>query len=307
MVGKMNRRAFLEAAAASSVAITSPGGRASGPPRLPDDKRDRKNLIVDSHVHLKHGNTARTEYSPEVIVETMDRVGIDRSVVFAMSTTTKRSIEMAEGAARKFPDRLIPYVYALPHYERPVVKEIEAVLAGGLFRGIKIHAGECTLAEYVVDPVLALAAKYGVPCLIDCAGNHPAALRMAYSFPRTKLIFAHMGRYLGTDKKLIDQFIAFAEKFDNVLLDLSGVVLVEKIPEAVHRIGSNRLVWGSDGPHRQPDTVAFARKELDKIRSLNLREEDRNNVLGQTILRVLRVTTQRPTVPSHGAATGQHG
>ena len=64
--------------------------------------------IIDSHVHLKHGDIARTEYSPEIIAETMEKVGIDMSVVFAMSTSTKRSIEMALEAHRKFPDKLIP-------------------------------------------------------------------------------------------------------------------------------------------------------------------------------------------------------
>jgi uncharacterized protein len=292
MGGKMNRRDFLGAAAATSVAAASTGVRAAETQGVVAGKRDRKKWVVDSHVHLKHGDAARTEYSPEVIVETMDKVGIDKSVVFAMSTTTKRSIEMAERAARKFPERLIPYVYALPHYERPVVKEIEAALSGGLFRGIKIHAGECTLADYVVDPVLAVAAKYGVPCLIDCAGNYPAAQRMAQAFPKTRLIFAHMGRFLTTDKGLVEQFITLAEKFDNVLLDLSGVVLVEKIPEAVRRIGSQRLVWGSDGPDRKPDTATYARNELDKIRRLNLSEEDKDNLLGQTILKVLRVSAR---------------
>jgi len=52
-------------------------------------------MIIDSHVHLKHGDAQRTEYSAEAIVRTMDAVGIDQSIVFAMSTTTRRSIEMA--------------------------------------------------------------------------------------------------------------------------------------------------------------------------------------------------------------------
>jgi predicted TIM-barrel fold metal-dependent hydrolase len=286
----MNRRDFLRVTAASGVAIVSTSVRAAEPQSIAVGKGDPKRWIIDSHVHLKHGDAARTEYSPEVIVETMDKVGIHKSVVFAMSTTTERSIEMAESAVRRFPNRLIPYVYALPHYERPVVKEIEAALSRGLFRGIKIHAGECTLAEYVVDPVLAVAAKYNAPCLIDCAGNYPAAHRMAQAFPKTTLIIAHMGRFLTTDKRLIDQFIGLAEKFGNVILDLSGVVVVEKISEAVRRIGSNRLVWGSDGPDRQPDTIAYARRELDKIRRLNLSEEDKANILGQTIFRLLHLT-----------------
>ncbi|MGC9203074.1 MAG: hypothetical protein ACP5HX_10460, partial [Thermoproteota archaeon] len=85
-------------------------------------------MIVDSHVHLKHGDIMRTEYSPEVIVKVMDEVGIDKSVVFAMSTSTSKSIEMALEARKKFPDRLIPYVYAIPSYEKIIIKEIEAAI-----------------------------------------------------------------------------------------------------------------------------------------------------------------------------------
>ncbi len=67
-------------------------------------------MIIDSHVHLKHGDAKGTEYSAETIIKTMDAVGIDKSIVFAISTTTKHSIEMAQEAVGKFPDRLIPYV-----------------------------------------------------------------------------------------------------------------------------------------------------------------------------------------------------
>lgn len=287
MSSDITRRGFLGAAAAAGAMVAS--GSVRGAEQQAEGKPAGKRSIIDSHVHLKHGDVARTEYTPEAIVETMDKVGIDKSVVFAMSTTTQRSIEMAEAAVKKYPDRLIPYVYALPNYERPVLKEIEAVLAGRLFRGIKIHIGECTLAEYVIDPVLKVAGKYGVPCLIDCGGNLPAAKRMAQAFPQTKLIIAHLGRYLATDKQLIDQFIALAEGSANVLLDVSGVVVVDKIAEAVQRIGSSRLLWGSDGPHPKPDTATFARIELDKVLRLNISEADKDNLLGGTIASLLNL------------------
>jgi len=64
-------------------------------------KSEEAEVIIDSHVHLKHGDSARTEYAPETIVEVMDAVGIDRSVVFAMSTTTRHSIEMAAEACER--------------------------------------------------------------------------------------------------------------------------------------------------------------------------------------------------------------
>jgi predicted TIM-barrel fold metal-dependent hydrolase len=255
--------------------------------------------IIDSHCHLKHGDKEKTEYTPELIVEVMDKVGIHKSVIFAMSTSTKDSIKRAEAAIIKFPDRLIPYVYALPNYERSVLKEIEDVLDKGLFRGIKIHMGEGTLAEYVIDPVLKVAGKYKVPCLIDLWGDLEVATRMVRSFPGTTFIIAHMGRYLSKDEKILDSFIILAENFPNVFLDLSGVIVPEKVVEAVKRIGSIRLLWGSDGPHPEPDLVTnahnvpdlvtFARTELNRITQLKLNEEDENNILGQSIIQLLRL------------------
>jgi hypothetical protein len=244
-------------------------------------------VIIDSHVHLKHGDRAKTEYSPEIIVRTMDAVGIDQSVVFAMSTTTARSIEMAREAVGRYPDRLIPYAYALPHYQRPVIPELEEAIVQQGFRGIKIHVGECTLASYVIDPVIALAGQHGVPCLIDCSGRDDAIRRLAEAHPETKLLVAHLGKYLSTDAELVDRFLDLAVLYPNVLLDVSGVVLLHKIEEAVARVGAERIFFGTDGPHEKPDTIAFAEAELEKIRRLSLPPEAKGAILAGNIIRLL--------------------
>lgn len=244
-------------------------------------------MVIDSHVHLKHGDAAETEYSAAQIVRTMDAADIARSVVFAMSTTTRRSIEMAEEAVAQFPNRLMPYVYALPSYERPVYRELEEALSDRGFRGVKIHAGQCSLAPYVIDPVLELAGRYRVPCLIDLLGSVEAAQSIADRFPETKIIIAHLGSYLSRDERLIDRFIHIAEGSDNVFLDVSGVVLLNNIKDAVARVGSSKVIWGTDGPHQDPDTAAFARKELEKIRTLGLTGKEERDVLGGSVAKLL--------------------
>ena len=245
--------------------------------------------IWDSHVHLKHGDADRTEYSAAQIVSTMDAAGIERSVVFAMSTTTERSVEMALEAVREFPDRLIPYVYALPQYGHAVLDEIARALTEQGFRGIKIHVGECTLAEYVVGPVFELAARRGVPCLIDCLGNVRAAERLARAFPGTIQIVAHMGCYLGTDARLLEGFIALAQAHDNVYLDLSGVVLLEQVQQAVGRLGAGRLIFGTDGPQQAPDTASFARLAIRKIDVLDLADDQKEDIFWRNIAGLLRL------------------
>jgi len=246
-------------------------------------------MIIDSHVHLKHGDAAGTQYSAEQIVEVMDEAGIDRSVVFAMSTTTRRSIQMAAEAVERFPDRLIPYAYALPSYERAAIDELAEAIEGRGFRGIKIHQGECRLSAHIADPVFALAGELGVPCLIDLGGDLTTAGRLARDFPRTKLIIAHFGRYLCTDAALIEQFIALAERHDNVWLDASGVVLGWAIAEAVGRIGAERVLFGTDGPHPQPDLRTFARTPMRQIEMLDLGDDATAMVLGGSIARLLDI------------------
>jgi hypothetical protein len=246
-------------------------------------------MIIDSHCHLKHGDPARTEYTPEEIVETMDRAGIDRSVVFAMSTTTQRSIEMAQQAVELYPDRLIPYAYALPSYERPALADLDHAVTQLGFRGIKVHAGECTLAGYVADPLMELAGQRRVPCLIDCKGYTGDVERLAGKFPGTSIIIAHLGQYLCTSGQLIDRFIQIAEAHANVYLDISGVVLPWKAEEAVRRIGSARVIFGIDGPHKQPDTVSFAKMELKKVEMLDLTAQQEQDLLGGTIARLLNI------------------
>jgi predicted TIM-barrel fold metal-dependent hydrolase len=247
-------------------------------------------MIIDAHVHLKHGDAQKTEYSAETIVETMDAAGIAKSVVFAMSTTTRRSIEMARAAVEKSPDRLIPYAYALPSYERPVLKELEEAITRLSFRGIKLHVGECTLAEYVTDPVMELAGHLGVPCLIDCGGRDSAIEQIATRFPRTNIIVAHFGRYLCRDEAILERFIRLAEAYARIYLDASGVVIPGKIAEAVRRIGAHRVIFGTDGPQKPPDTKAFARSELDRIRSLKLSPDEENMVLGGAIAALLKIS-----------------
>jgi len=277
-----SRRSFLGMSATAAWAVGSAAameraGRADDVP------------IIDCHVHLKHGDAAGTEWSADSIVELMDDVGIARSIVFAMKTTTVRSIEMAAGAVEKYPDRLIPFLYGLPSYEIALLPVVEQAVTQKGFRGIKLHVGECTLAEYVIDPLLRLAGTFPIPCLVDVAGNAAVATRLAKTFPQTPFWFAHLGRYNSTDAAMTDQFIRLAEEYDNVWLDLSAVGLPAKIGEAVGRVGARRLVWGTDGPYKNPTAPEYARAQLDNVRKLEISDEDKRLILGGNVARLLNL------------------
>ena len=237
-------------------------------------------VIIDSHVHLKHGNAERTEYRAEQIVQAMDDAGVERSIVFAMCTTTRASIDMAAAAVGEYPERLVAYAYALPHPERPILGDIEDAVRNRGFRGIKIHRGECTLAPYVSDPVIALAGRLRVPCLMHFTGADGELACMAAAFPQTRIIAAHLGSYLCTQPALIDRFLRIAAAHRNVYLDISGVVLLEKIRDAVATVGAERVLWGSDGPYPAPTLGDYVATDIRKVRAAGLADQDLTAVLG---------------------------
>ena len=245
-------------------------------------------MIIDCHVHLKHGDKEGSEYTAEQIIDVMDQAGIDKSVVFAMMTTTRRSIQMAQDAIGQYPERLIPFAYGLPSAERPILKELEDAISNRGFKGIKMHKGEVTMAEYVTDPILDLAGRLGVTCLIDFKGEVEDLDRMASAFPDTKILVAHMGRYNCVDENLDQAFIDVAGRHENVYLDISGVPLIWKIIDAVEQLGAAKVVFGTDGPIPSPEQAGlYARSEVDRLKTAGFADRDLEMVLGGSLVRLI--------------------
>ncbi|MDQ1257671.1 MAG: aminoglycoside 3-N-acetyltransferase [Candidatus Hydrogenedentes bacterium] len=250
--------------------------------------------VIDGRLHLKHADVAGTEWSADSLIELMDDAGIAQAVVFAMATTTQRSIQLAERALLRYPDRLLPFAYALPSYERPVLDDIESAITERGFHGIVMHAAECGLAENVIRPVFELASYYDVPCMIDFVGNFCVAERIAHGFHDVKFIISHMGQYLCTNPGTVDRFIHLAQAHPNVYLDLSAVVDDTMIVDAAERIGSDRLIFGTDGPFAEPDTLSFAQRAIDRILGLELSNNEKSDIFGGTIAELLHIDEAEP-------------
>jgi predicted TIM-barrel fold metal-dependent hydrolase len=120
-------------------------------------------------------------------------------------------------------------------------------------------------------------------------GRYSDIERIAKKFPEAKIIVAHLGKYLCNDEALIEKFIELAATYKNVYLDASGVSLVHKIKEAVYKVGSDRVIFGTDGPHEEPSLVQFAKNEINKIRSLGLDRKDEEAIMGGNIAKLLRI------------------
>lgn len=237
-------------------------------------------MIIDAHVHVKGGDMYRRHFPAELILKCMDEAGIDRSIVFSICASAKEANAMTLAEVAQGSGRLIPFAYALPAYDRLVVKELEkAILEDGM-RGIKIHAGECRLPDYIIGPVLRLAGELRVPCLIDCLGDFATAKQLATKYHQTNIIYAHLGG-LGLSEAGIDNFIQLAKDCENVYLDTAYVPMAWKIGDAIEKAGPNKIIWGSDGPLIHPAL------ELQKVKILRLPKEDEHQVVAGNIARLI--------------------
>ncbi|MBC7328371.1 amidohydrolase [bacterium] len=246
-------------------------------------------MLIDAHLHLRDDVYVGEEGTPENLVKLMDEVGIGKAVLLRLYVPARKAIEELEEAKRKYPDRFIPFAYALPDFRESVLPLIEEAIERKGFKGIKIHAGVCRLEDYIVDPIMEMANALSIACLIDPAGDYENTERLARKFPNAKIIVAHLGQYLCKDGSLIDRFIDLSKTYPNLYLDISGVVLMEKVKKAMEEVGANRIIWGTDGPSNQPDPVTFTRQELLKVRELGFSEEENRMIFGGTIACLLGI------------------
>lgn len=214
----------------------------------------------------------------------MDAAGVDRACVMTYTEAPQfnpNALEYIADAVARFPDRLIGFARLHPRYaEAPALLD-HAVRDLGM-RGVKLHPVG-TLAHPAGDETLALLRRAGelsVPVLFHCgdeAMTTPMAIGLAAAAcPGTTIVLGHMGGYFH-----VDEAIAVAERYPNLVLDTSAMPYPRKIHEAVARLGAGRVLFASDGPGCRPLL------EVEKVRQAGLDPADEERVLGGNMLGLL--------------------
>lgn len=247
-------------------------------------------MIIDFHTHVDEAPAFGWVDPPEKIVGLLDEAGIDRAVIMTYTDlpgSNPDALDYITDAARRYPDRLVPFVRVNPNFQEEMPGLIAQAVAAGV-RGIKTHptttlahpAGEATIA------LLRIAAAAGLPVLFHCGDDPyttPQALGLAAAaVPECVVVFGHMGGYFH-----VRDAIATAERLPNVVLETSAMPHPELIEVAVAAVGAERVVFGSDGPGCNPAL------EVAKIRRLGLAPEVESAILGGNAARLLRLEAAR--------------
>lgn len=234
-------------------------------------------LIIDVHAHIGYSCAYNTTFdgSAEALIKTMDRIGIKKMFISSFDAISKftrtGNLQVLE-VMKKYPDRLLGYVFVETDEPENTVFELEWALENG-FSGIKIHS---TRGEPIINYesenyrlLFEFANMHKMKILTHTYGwELPGMEKLFEKYSDIQFILAHAG----AQNK--ENYVKMATTFPNVWLEtcLAGCYrgLIEYFVEAGL---ADRLLWGSDSGYyaaeHQFGRVAFANiSETDKIKIL---------------------------------------
>ncbi len=242
-------------------------------------------MVVDGHCHVGVGHEYRQ--LPDDLLREMDTYGVDRAVICpvdrCIAVDNREGNEFVLSTARSHPGRFYAFATANPWYGERAVAELRRAIGEGA-RGIKLHPSlqGFLLCDELVFPLVDLAEELDVPMFFHTgtpAFSLPTQLaELAVRYPRVNFIMGHMG---STDFKL--EAAAVALQSPNIYLDTSWI-LPELVTRAVAAVGAGRVLFSSDSP------LSTLRIEMGCRRATRLTDEERANVMGLSMLRLLGET-----------------
>ena len=234
--------------------------------------------VIDAHAHVGNfGSWAQVSSTGESLIAEMDQFDVERAIVFSPENILVRH------TVTKYPKRLIGYVWPNPHEPSAASLVKQAVGEWG-FRGVKLHPllNAFLPTDEIVHPIMEEARKARVPVAIH-SGHPPFSLpwsigELAEVYPDVRIVMLHMGHGHGV---YIQAAINTAKRYDNIILETSGMPMHTKIREAVRRVGERRVVYGSDIPFHHTSV------ELQRVRMAGLTDDELRLVVhdnAQTLL-----------------------
>ena len=246
-------------------------------------------MIIDSHVLICDTTIPGETVTAEEIIESMDKLGIARSVVFNLTPFAQvrghdysKANEAVAKEIKKFPDRLIGFARTNPWLGEQSLKDLEYAAKQLNFKGLKLHP---TIDWFpanaeILNPLVELTIRLRIPILMhtyEPTKSLPTLVGdLAERYPEAKIIMAHMGGSL-----YFSQAILALKKNDNLLLNTAGVYQPHMIKTAVDKIGAERVIFGSDFPYGNPKI------ELAKVEASGIEEKQKKLVLGENMARLI--------------------
>ncbi len=222
------------------------------------------------------------------LLKSMDRAGIEISVICSIATTPKQVPSITRWSKEIASERIVPLPSIHPDYV-DFREELARIKDLGM-KGIKMHPQYqgfsidedrvMPIYEALVanDLVLTLHAGYDISFPSNPSGSPDKTARVIQRFPELKLIACHFGGWRQWDdvrRHLAGKDLYFETSFT------IGDLPEERILELVSLHGEDKIVFGTDSPWRDQA------KSVEEIKSLPISDEAMEKVFHKNAEKLL--------------------
>lgn len=250
-------------------------------------------MAVDIRINYVEHDLLGRPFGSNGILASMDKYRIDNAILISGHAV---ACNFREGNAQlleaiKDNNRLYGYIVVNPNYPEESIEEIRNL--GGNRKMVALALFSGAFRPYPTfddcEEILNAYRRYVKPVLlyVPHAEAVEAAKEIAAKFPTIQFVFGSMG---GADWKAALNI----GKLLNVHMETSGSFDVEKIEEAVARIGAHRILFGSDLPISDPAS------EIALIRASNISKDAMIKIFNQNAVRLFRLQTPAQEEESSG-------
>ncbi|MBC7187999.1 MAG: amidohydrolase family protein, partial [Calditrichaeota bacterium] len=246
--------------------------------------------LIDAHAHIVQpggrgaSRVAMNRADAQAVVERNRRLGVTKTCVSAWSAVWGDYVlgnHDTLQAMRAFPEEIVGYAVLDPNYVTDWERECRFYHLECGFLGMKPYYPRQKVPYN--DPSFAPWYRFGDEHRLFCLLHYSDKFKeevsdIAPRYPNIAFILAHSG----TSWKVAREHVALAKHFPNVFLEITFTSVTNGVIEfMVEELGSERVLYGSDAPMRDPypqfGWVAYA----------DLPEEDKRNILGRNMQRIL--------------------
>lgn len=177
--------------------------------------------VIDAHSHLPNPQAL------EPLLAAMDRHRITRVALLGVGGVQKDDLAWIEAAARKHPERVIPFAPVPDPMAADAATRLDALLATGRFRGageVHVHQASRKIRRDLDAPpfraLLDVCARHGVPLVVHDELTRETTAELERALARNRkaiIVLAHAGSGEPT------ALAGLLGRHENLYLDVSGM------------------------------------------------------------------------------------
>ena len=184
--------------------------------------------------------------------------------------------------AKALPDKVIQF-YLVTNVFDSITRELDDKHLKWKFKGLKFH--QCwfsiSIKSKIFTETATWAIKNDLPIFIHLFSDSEVKMLIEHKINnlRSIIIVAHL---FG-----LELFIKSKTKFKNLYFDISTyqVTSDKRVLKAINYFGAEKILMGSDTPYGKDNL----KKNIDRIRSLDISTKEKELILGENMKRLLKI------------------